>query len=433
MRLFAALLLLFATLPAPIPDPHYFRYTRSIQVPAGAAPQVCAVLDADVFAHASPTLADLRLYANQQLLPYATTISASTLLPNDPARVLNLGMHGKTIALDVEMPPRSYTQLTLDLAGANFTATARVTGLRTPEEKNGTSLGSFTLFDLSAQRLSRSTTLALPESTFPFLHIELAVLPTPNSSLIPSPAMVQGAEVPPTREAQTLYTPVARTTQFSQRGTESVAQLDLPAHVPIERIAFFLGAGPDGRPDRANFSRTVKITATTLDHPGSQANLPPEFLSGEITRIHLPATPATPPIETQVLSIPATLGVNLKSAAKVELAVENGDDRPLPLTAAILAMRQRKLCFLATPAATQVTLAYGDLTLQPPLYDLARLFNPAAPTRLATLGPEQANPSYTPRPAIHRSFTEAHPELLWLALLGVIGVLAVLAFRARPQ
>ena len=404
------------------PSPRYFPYTRTV-IPSAPSPQACAVLDPPIFAHASPTLADLRLYSQSAELPYAITISESTLAPPDPARILNLGLRNHHIAFDLQMPPRSYTELTLDINGQNFIAAAQISGLHTPTDPHPTALGTFTLFDLTSQHLSRSTAIPLPESSFPFLHIELTVTPSPGSAFLPTPAMVQGAGIPPNREAQTLYTPVAQTPHFTQRGNETVALIEVPAHIPIERISFALAPG-----SKPNFSRPVRITATPQQPPHTQ----PEVLTGEIARIHLPATATSPAINEELLTIPATLGANLKHPATVELAIENGDDRPIPLASATLEMRQRKLCF-APPPGEQITLDYGDPTLHAPVYDFARLFNPAAPTTLATLTPELPNPIYTPRPAPTRSLTERHPELLWLALTAVVAILAVVAFRSSKH
>ncbi len=417
--LLAALLLQIASTP----NPRYFLYTRTV-IPATQSPQACALLDPPIFAHASPTLADLRLYSHSAELPYAITISESTLAPPDPARILNLGLRNKNIAFDVAMPPRPYTELALTLTGENFIAAAQVSGLKAATNPHPTALGTFTLFDLTAQHLSRSTTIPLPESSFPLLHIELTVTPTPGSTFVPTPAMVQGAEIPPNREAQTLYTPVAATTHFTQRGNETVALIDIPAQIPIERVSFTLAH--EGNP--TNFSRTIRITAV----PHEPAHAQPEILSGQITRIHLPATASTPAVDDQILTVPATLGANLKYPATVEFAIENGDDRPIPLASATLEMRQRKLCF-APQAGESITLDYGDPTLRAPVYDFARLFNPAAPTTLATLTPEQPNPIYIPRQSPARDLTERHPELLWLALLAVVATLAVVAFRSSKH
>ena len=64
MRLGAGLLLL--TVVAASPEIRYFRYERPIanapQQNGQMGGQTCMVLDAGIFAHAAPQLADLRLY-----------------------------------------------------------------------------------------------------------------------------------------------------------------------------------------------------------------------------------------------------------------------------------------------------------------------------------------------------------------------------------
>jgi hypothetical protein len=141
-------------------------------------------------------------------------------------------------------------------------------------------------------------------------------------------------------------------------------------------------------------------------------------------------------VREQSLAVPAILGVNAQEPATIEVAVENGDDRPVKLRAIRLEMRQRKLCFAVPPepSVTQpsATLAYGGEKIEAPVYDFGRLFNPAEPARTATLGAEQINPAYSVE-IEKRSFTERHPELLWVALLGVICVLGTVAFRSAKR
>ncbi|WP_041597141.1 DUF3999 family protein [Granulicella tundricola] len=445
----AALAFAFQAIPAPHPHPIHFAYQRPVTLPAGQTSRTCVTLDAPVFAHSNATLSDLRLYTGSAEVPYATTISESSLEPPESARILNLGERSGRITFDLQMPPRSYTQVVLDLTGANFLATAHVTGLHSADDKSGTTLGAFTLFDLTAQHLSRNTTIPLQESSFPYLHIDLAVTPAPASPPQTfSPTMVQGAQIPPTRDAQTLYTAVAETSAFTQQetpqlGRATVADITIPARIPVERITFTLAPG-----SKLNFSRPVRITATpqkegvilsaaknlssSLEAP-DPASGAPETITGEITQVRLIAN--GPEIHQERLSIPATLGANLHAPAHIQIAIQNGDDKPLPVAAVRLEMRQRKLCFdppagAAGGKAEPVTLAYGDPALTPPIYDYARLFNPAAPTRPAILGPEQPNPNYIPRPQQLRPFTERHPELLWVALLAVVAVLGVIAFRS---
>jgi len=405
------------------PERQFFLYQRSV-VPT-AAGQNCAVLDAATFEHAAPTLRDLRLFAQTTQaheIPYAITLSEPVQPNVEPARVFNRGSKGNKITFDLAMPHRPYTEVVLDLGGRDYIASAIVTGMEKPGETTGTRLGEFTLFDLTAQHLSRSTTLPLQESSFPYLHIELEVSSAPGNASGAhrfqfSPAMVLGASVPPSREAQTIFAPAVETSTITQRGRQSVAHFRLPQRVPVERVNFVLA--PEYR---SNFSRNVSIVDYASGTPASAG----ETISGNIFRVHV--NQAGRDIHQQQLSVPATLGSNLQSSAEVEIAVNNGDDTPLPIAAVQLQMRQRRLCFNA-PSTDPLTLFYGDLTLKAPEYDLARTIQLGGPTATARVGPEQRNPVYRERPDT-RSITERNPELVWVALLGVICVLAVIAIRS---
>jgi hypothetical protein len=126
--------------------------------------------------------------------------------------------------------------------------------------------------------------------------------------------------------------------------------------------------------------------------------------------------------------VPATLGSNLQRSPEDEIALNNGDDAPLPIVAVQLQMRQRRLCFNAS-STEPLTLFYGDPTLTAPDYDLARTIQLTGKTAVARMGPEQRNPIYMARPDT-RSMTERHPELIWIVFLGVVCILAVIAIRS---
>ena len=398
-------------------NPQYLRYQRAVSVAAESG-QSCAVVDPQIFPHAAPSLKDLRLYQDGREVPYAITLSVPQQLDSETAQVRNLGLRGRDIVFDLEMPNRPYTEITLDLAGQDFLATATVSGTRDPNYSNQTRLGEFTLFDLTSQHLSRNTTLHLQETNLPFLHIELAVSPaTGNRSFRATPEMVLGVTVPPSREAQSLYTTAVTSTNIAQRGRQSVATFSLPERIPIERVSFDLPPAY-----KANFSRDVRIT----DRPEGSASLGSESLAGTILRVHL--TQAGREIRQEQLSVPATLGSNMQSGATVEVAVDNGDDTPLPIHAVRLEMRQRKICFDIS-SRQPLTLYYGDPALTTPQYDYARLFSPSDATQTAQLGAEQLNPDYRDRPDA-RPLTERHPHLLWIGLLVVICILAMVAIRS---
>lgn len=425
----AAALLLQVSTSLASPVPQYERYQRSVDATGGSG-QACLVVDAQIFSNAAPSLKDLRLYQqnsgqgksgqDSREVPYAVTLSESAQAESESARLLNLGMRGGNIVFDLEMPDRPYTDVTLDLAGQDYIATAIVSGSAALAAGPGstTNLGELTLFDLTMQRLSRSTTLHLQESIFRYLHIELAVSRAPGASdFTPTAQMVRGASVPPSREAQTIFTTAAETATLTQRGRQTVAAFLLPTRVPVERVTLVLAPGFKG-----NFSRDVQVSA----HPEGASASAAETASGTILRVHL--SEAGREIRQQQLSLPVTIGSNLQSAAVVEVVVDNGDDVPLPISAVRLEMRQRKLCFDAALAPAP-TLFYGDIALPAPQYDYARLFRSINTTHAAMLGPQRLNPAYQPRPD-SRPLTERHPDTLWIALLAVISLLAMVAFRS---
>jgi hypothetical protein len=430
----------------PVARPQNMRYVRALSVPTGSG-QACAALDAQVFTHAQPSLKDLRLFPAQEgtgrngsahsgirEIPYAITLSEPVTEDTQTARVLNLGTanDGKAshIVFDLEMPDRAYTEVSLELDRQDFIATATVSGMETLGGK-ATALGVFTLFDLTSQKLARDTTLPLPESTFRYLHVLLSVSPAPGAATSARfvPAMVEGAQVPPSRMAQTVYTNVATVTSPTKGAVVNARttrfDFALPMRVPVERVSFDLPASYTG-----NFSRDVLVHASPVATSGKETpeSMPLETLSGTISRVH--STQAGHRIDEQQLSLPMALASNLQGAARVWVEVKNGDDQPLPLAAVRLEMRQRKLCFDAPLGESGLSLYYGDPALAAPVYDYDRLFVASSKPLAAELGPEQINPGFTPPPTEARPFTERHPEVLWIALIAVICALGLVALRS---
>ena len=421
------------TTPDTTASPEFARYRRTVTITAQPG-TACTVLDPAIYTHAAPGLRDLRLYPagvppGARDLPYALTLSEPEQPESAAARLLNLGSASPSdkgvITFDLEMPPRPYTDVILDLQGQNFLATASVSGSDTPASRpqNQTRLGDFTLFDLTSQHLSRSTTLHLGETSFPFLHIRLAVSPVPGAPepFVATPGMVLGATVPPSREGQTVFTLALSTTNIVEHGNQRIAHFRLPPRVPIERVRFVLKPNFVG-----NFSRDVRVSARPVGAP-TESGSPDETTLGAIERVHL--TEAGHDLRTEHLSLPATLGANLEGPADVKVTVDNGSDSPLPIAAVELETRERKLCFDAASAPSSAELFYGDPTLAAPQYDYARIFSPAAHPVSATLGPEVPNPNFHARPDT-RPQTERHPGLLWAALVLVVALLGVVALRS---
>ena len=424
LTLTAALFWQMASLSAgPAAVPQHLRYERAIALPAGASGQACAVLDASVFAHAAAeTLNDVRLFAKNSTVevPFTLTESATQHPEDESAQVRNVAGHNGEVSFDLAMPSRPYTTVVLDLAAKDFLATAHIFGVRGVDKR--TDLGSFALFDLNAQQLSRSTALPLQESTFPKLHVELHLKPAPGSqSHDLGPAVVKGASVPPSREDQTLYTTVTETTEIAQQDHESIATIRISAHVPVERVSLALDPSFD-----KNFARTIHITATPDAARGSEDV---ETIQGDVSRVKLAAdSNSGVPIDSRKMSVDAVLGANLGKNATVELAIENGDQGRLPLRSVRLEMRQRRICFDAVTDGAPYILMYGDGLLRVPFYGYAREFAAAAQPIAATLGGERVNPAFIMR-VDRRSYSERHPELVWVMMLAIVAVLGSVALR----
>jgi hypothetical protein len=400
-----------------------FHYDRNIlipqQSPENSSPNACVLLDADIFAHSAATLSDLRLFSpdGHTQIPYAVTLSSTDSL-GDTAAILNPTLKSPNqLSFDLQMPRRPYSAVDLTLHAQDFIASAHVTGINSRTDSHPVFLGDYTLYDLTAQHLGNDTRIPIAESTFPYLHIALTLRPTTGNTNFTS-ATVVSAQIPPARQAQTLYTGVAESFNITQRPKQTVAVFNVAAHVPIERVTFTVDPS-----DRTNFSRIVTISAKPSGSTNGEVT-PAETLSGQISRVHLDE--AGEHIDQQSLSIPAILASNSESAATVQVILQNGDDPPLKVRSIRLEMRQRKLCF---PAGTHtLTLAYGSAIAQVPTYDFAKTFNASAPVRHATLSHEHTNALFIASPK--QSRFERYPAFVGLSILVAVCLLAVIAYRA---
>lgn len=209
---------------------------------------------------------------------------------------------------------------------------------------------------------------------------------------------------------------------MTQKGRSTILEFTVPAHIPVDRIAFVLGAQP------ALFSREVSIQIAPVVPPASTEEAEPErpvTASGNLIRVHNIQDGHKIDEERLTINAPWT---GFATAAKWTVTIDNGDDAPLAIERVRLQMLERKLCFEAAANARYV-LFYGDPALNDPHYDYATLFTPQADASLAAMGTEQPNPAYQPRPD-ERPFTEKHPALLWVALIAVVALLGGLALRS---
>jgi hypothetical protein len=433
-----ALLLTFFVL-AQTGSTAHLRYERSVDLPAlptGEPTIACVILDATTFAHAANRSGnDLRLYrasrdsaadqSGEQETPF--TLLESEAPPEDVASAIvqNRSVRGDTLSFDLKMPQQFYTAVDLRLAAKNFLGVATVS--------NGpTQLGTFTLFDLTRKHLARSTALALQEQHLPMLHVELRFWDLDGKPIAhPSPTIVEGADVPPSRQAQTLYTTVAAVAPMPAKTGSLLATLMVPAHVPVERVRVTLDPG-----HRADLFRPILIDAM----PQAANRSAVESLQGSIAMVNLPApSGSAPAVHYESLTVEATLGANLREPALVRIAIPNWANPPA-IRVIELQMRQRSLCFDAV-ADSRYTLRYGDAGLAAPVYDdmagdaagIAHATVLTGKSVLAVLGREHENPAFIARPR-SAAVGETHPEMFWVGLLSMVTLSAtVAAHRVRQD
>lgn len=426
---FLALLLLLAaagTSPGVRPEIRYFRYQRTIQNLPPAAQQACFAIDPAIFPHAAPQLADLRLYqgAPEQTpertieTPYALRRAAPPAEMDRQVAPLNLGRRAGQTVFDAAMPPGNYRDIQLTISGQNFIATIEVSGSQGSTGGVQTHIGSYTVFDLTRQKLGRSTVLHLPLSDFPFLHFRIAGTLAPDS--------VKGITVLRTSAGEPKYLTVAATSRLTQQARDSAIEFNLPANTPVDRVVFVPGHGA------GEFSRDVRVRVSQIEPPrarDSDEPQPPAQWFGNLLRIH--RVEDGHPIDEERLSIEAPFNQLLSVPTRWTVTIENGDDAPLSIASVRLEMVERELCFQAA-AASGYMLYYGDSALAQPEYDYAALFTRQPGAAEAGIGPESPNSQYQPRPD-SRPFTERHPLLLWAALVIVILLLAAIALRSAKR
>ena len=415
MKLSAAILLLAAVTVSP--ELRYFRYERPIQSLPQQSGQSCLVLDSGVFAHAAPKLADLRLYRDGNETPYVVRVAASTQAEQKSVAPLNLGLRGGQVVFDASVPDGPYSDIQLAITAHDFIATVTVTGSQSEAGGAETTLGSFTVFDLRSQKLGRSTVLHLPVSDFRYLHFRISGPLKPEN--VNSLSVGSAPSRPPA------YSVVAQTSKIERKGHTSVFELIVPAHVPVDRILFTPAAEP------AQFSRDVSVVvAPVTAKQGIDAAQPPPPVnaSGSLLRVH--SLQNGHRIDEERLAIDAPW-VDFNTPTKWTITIENGDDAPLSLQSVRLEMLERTLCFDAEANGSYL-LAYGDPALSAPRYDYATLFAPKTNSSQVSLGLEQPNPAYQPRPD-DRPFTERHPALLWAAMAVVIALLGTIALRSAKR
>jgi hypothetical protein len=403
MRIVLAILLVVAlgAVVDPTASPRYFHRVRDVQV-AASDRQNYFVVDAEMWAHARPDLADLRIYSGDTQVPYALAAQASwSASEQRDARILNLGAaHGAT-EFDLDMEGfAEYDRVQLRLSARDFVASAKVDGQEMLAENTHTHLGTSTLYDFSRERLGSSFVLHLPASTFRYLHVSI------RGGV--EPQQVLSAQVSYLRESKAVWASAGSCGPAEQKGRDTVVTCTLLPGAPLGRLAFGVA------PDLYNFRRTVTIAGENGV----------DLQRASISRIRMEK--ARPPVVAEELTprVPCTCKPDLTI---LRIAIDNGDDPPLSGLRIEPQALERRVYFDGQ-GPESLRLYYGDDKLGPPVYDYAKFFRQSDDAARAQLGADTPNPAYERRPD-GRPWSERHPMVLWAAMLAAVVVLAGLAIR----
>jgi hypothetical protein len=175
--------------------------------------------------------------------------------------------------------------------------------------------------------------------------------------------------------------------------------------VPLERLAFDVPSAT------VNFNRTVVVSEMN----GS------ELERGAISRVRLNRAGQS------VVSEDLTLDLYGRPGNMLKIAIQNGDDKPLPIERVRALSFERRIYFDPNGKNT-LQFFYGDGKLESPAYDYAKFFQQSPNAVMAQLGPAEANPQFTGRPD-ERPWSERHQGILWAAMVAAVALLGALALR----
>jgi hypothetical protein len=392
----ALLLVAFSGPSAPEPAIPYFTNVRDVRV-SQPDRQNYLVVDQEIWEHARPDLADLRLYDGEAQVQYVLSEQEGGVSTEEQdAKILNLGsLAGHTeFDLDVEKIAE-YDRVRLRLDATDFVVTASVAGANALGAGGATNLGSSTLYDFSREALGSNSTLKLPPSSFRYLHVRMSAGIRPQQ--------IKGATVSNLREKQANWINVGACSVPEQKGRSTVIACDVPEKVPLNRILFQVAS------NQVNFRRAISVA----DAKGQQIG------TGEISRVRIN--------RAGTLVTSEDLAVSLFGAFtnRLTLTVDNGDNPPLALTSVQPQSVERRAYF-DPQGKTALKLYYGDEKLSAPIYDYARFFHLDESAIPSQLRPGAHNDAYTGRPDA-RPWSERHPAVLWVAMLLAVAVLAVMA------
>ena len=398
-------------------------YTREVLVPAGNLPQeACVALDARVMEHAGTGLEGMTLTADGRPEHFALTLSSAQGTKDEAATIENFalgsGAEGKQeTGFDLKMPVKTYDSVTLDLRAPDFVTVAEVAGSDGPRchcarDAEAKKLGEFVIFDLSRQGAPRQTTLRLGETHAPYLHVTLRKLLQRGE--------LTGAMVAPSRAEEVLFTKVASTNKVTQVGGKTVATIEVPGGIPLERVEIQVGANAPA------FRRAVTVEAVPAAGKRDASYM--ESFNGYIQRIHEQRGGQT--LDVNQTTLDSVLMTNENGPARISVTIDNAGAAPLPVESVAFEMRRRSVCFQARPGV-RWELYYGGSGAEAAGGVGRRTLIEAKNSLTAVLGGERLMIGpVTMKPV---TWAEKYPALRWIFGAVVLGSVLALLLRGMRR
>ena len=354
-------------------------------------------IDGEVYRHALPSLADLRLVDDLgKETPYSIYAQReSTTVESYEPKIFNRALLPgaySTLTLDFEQETESNT-LVLKTSSRNFKRRVEIAGSNDRKQWLVLKADGY-IFDFSGEQKIHLTTIKYPDSKYRYLQVK--VWNGKEEPLTIEGASLSRIKTTPARRAIRSVHLHSREEDAKLKATVCVLDLSYE-NLPADFLKI-------NTPEE-NFSRMVEIQA------GNDLKLWENPQQGDLYRFRTDKYS----VEKETLRFPEVRCRYLK------LLIYNHDDPPLKLAAFEVQGVEEDLVCRAQPDR-RYSLYYGNLQAHAPRYDFERLKNYLSLETIARvrLGSESENDSFRPSRS-KRPWTERQPFLFW-------GVLVLMVF-----
>ena len=377
------------------------------------------ILGKDVFAHARPDLADLRLYdTTGKTIPYALRIRRPQSLRE---KVLTTEFNRaepddgpSELTLDLNRDDIQYNEIKIVTSGKNFRRAVEVDGSEDAKTWRRLVSGNLLRYEQESQKIDLDS-LTFADSRFRYLRVRIHPDPKPvtiNQDLgrfrISEVNVLRHVEDPGERVTQT-GTLLSRepTRIYGVPGSSWIIELG-GNNVPCDRIEVEVAD--------SEFARDIQVSAEFPNGPLGQLTFSPIALTNDTTLWQRKPGESKRPLT-------ASFQFEVQTR-RLKLHVTDHRNPPLSIRAVRFSAPARQVVF-ARPAseAGEPQLFFGNPNAELPNYDFARnlpekLTPPPARSELKAAA---SNPNFVPPP---QPFTERFPWLIYVVLSSVSVVLA---------